>query len=362
MTLGWTVLACGSTSTDQTQGRRSSSNSQQSNSQQSNSQQSNAQSNSPINNQSLQQGTYPVQQAQYNDATGEYTLVLLNNNPPIYRTANLQMARLTDEQIQAGQNAYAEISDGGAILYIPENFQLEYVHNVTEEQVNPQTGQTETVVVRRESNFWSPFAGSFVGTAIANSLFAPRYYVPPVYQSRGPLVGYGGYGSSYDGAVKSYSSRYQAPPPAVKNRSVLRTSGTAKSSDRSPSNRSTNNPVTSNSPNQTPTSNPTNRSINNNLTNNGSTGNSSTNGGSGSNEPTDNKTTGTPANTTNTDRSTGSGVGASDLRRNDSQGSSQKASPSQSTKKRSPSFGSGGTRRSPSSRPRRSSGGRRRRR
>ncbi|MGL5081406.1 MAG: hypothetical protein ACRC8A_07950 [Microcoleaceae cyanobacterium] len=246
------------------------------------------------NSNSVSPGEYSLQQAEYDDATGEYTLMLLGSTPPIYRTVDLQMARLTDEELQAGKQSYVTINGDQAVLHLAEDFKIGYVHNVTENQVDPQTGQTETVVVRRESNFWSPFAGSLAGTVIANSLFAPRYYIPPVYQSGGRLVGYGGYGNSYGGAVDNYRSRNNAPPAAVKNRQVLRTTGAVRS------------PSTSTSPQR--------------------------------------KTT---------NRSTGSGVGSSDLRK-----PSQTTRPTQTAKPRSPSFGSSGTTRR---RPSYSGGGRRRR-
>ncbi len=114
-------------------------------------------------------------------------------------------------------------------MYITEDFKIEYVHNVTETQTNPQTGRTETVVVRRESNFWTPFAGALAGQAIGSLLFRPQYYVPPVYQPGGVLTGYGGYGSSYSQAVDRYQDRYKAPPAAVKNRQTLRTTGSVRS-------------------------------------------------------------------------------------------------------------------------------------
>ena len=112
-----------------------------------------------------------------------------------------------------------------------EDFKIEYVHAVTETQTNPQTGQQETVVVRRENNFWSPFAGAVAGNlagqAIGSLLFRPQYYVPPVYQPGvSVLRGHGGYGSSYGQAVERYQTRYSAPPSAVQNRrSNFRTTG-----------------------------------------------------------------------------------------------------------------------------------------
>lgn len=111
----------------------------------------------------LSDGQYPVQQVEYNDADGTYNLFLLNTptgTPPVYRTQNLQMARLTDEEIKAGKDTYLKVENGQPALYLTEGFRIQYVHNVTETQVNPQTGQQETVVVRQENSFWSPFCRS----------------------------------------------------------------------------------------------------------------------------------------------------------------------------------------------------------
>ena len=178
-------------------------------------------------------GKYPVQQAEYDDGTGQYTLFLLNTpagTPPEFRTENLQMARLTDEQIKAGEKSHLKVENGQPALYLTEDFKIQYTHNVTETQTNPQTGQQETVVVRRENNFWAPFAGAVAGNiagqAIGSLLFRPQYYVPPVYQPGASVLrGYGGYGSSYGQAVDSYRTRYNAPPAAVRNRQIFRTTG-----------------------------------------------------------------------------------------------------------------------------------------
>jgi hypothetical protein len=173
-------------------------------------------------------GRYPVQQASYNDGDGTYTLMLLNTpagSPPVYTTTNLQMARLTDEAISKGEKSYLEVEGDNATLYLTEDFKIEYLHAVTETRDNPQTGERETVVIRQESNFWSPFAGALAGQAIGSLLFSPRYYVPPIYQPGTTLRGYGGVGTTYGGAVREYQSRHNAPPPAVKNRQVLRTTG-----------------------------------------------------------------------------------------------------------------------------------------
>jgi hypothetical protein len=176
----------------------------------------------------LPAGQYPVQQVTYDDADGSYTLMLLNTpagNPSVVRTTNLPLARLTDDEIKAGQKSYLKVESGQPSLYLTEDFKIEYVHNVVENQVNPQTGQTETVIVRQEPSFWTPFAGALAGQAIGSLLFRPHYYVPPIYQPGVPLAGFGGYGSSYNQAVDRYRTRYQAPPLAVRNRQTFRTTG-----------------------------------------------------------------------------------------------------------------------------------------
>ncbi|MBE9106411.1 hypothetical protein IQ229_16200 [Nostoc cf. edaphicum LEGE 07299] len=185
-------------------------------------------------NTKLGDGEYKIQQATYDDATGEYSLFLLNNNPPTFATENLQMARLTDDEIKQGKKTYLKVEKGQPILYLTEDFKIDYVHNVTENKTNPQTGQQETVVVRRENSFWAPFAGSVAGAvagqAIGSLLFRPQYYVPPVYQSGQGLSGFGGYGGTYGQAVQSYQTRYNTQPAAVRNRTAFRNTGTIRRS------------------------------------------------------------------------------------------------------------------------------------
>jgi hypothetical protein len=208
LVLCWTTVACGSPSSNQSQTTFN-----------------NNVASAPTK---ISDGKYPVQQASYNDADGSYTLMLLNTppgTPPIFQSTNLQMARLTEEEIANGENTYLKVDGGQPIMYLTEDFRIEYVHNVTETATNPQTGQTETVIVRRESNFWAPFAGALAGQALGSLLFTPQYYVPPIYQPGGMITGYGGYGTSYSQAVNSYQERYNTPPAAVKNRQTLRTTG-----------------------------------------------------------------------------------------------------------------------------------------
>lgn len=217
LTLCWTTVACGSSnSTTQLPPNQNVSVRPQSNS-------------------NLSSGEYPVQQASYSDANGEYTLFLLNTPagvPSTYRTTDLQMAQLTPEEISAGKKSYLKIDNGQASLHLKEDFKIEYVHAVTETRTDPQTGQPQTVIVRQESGgFWAPFAGAVAGSVVGNLLFRPQYYVPPVYQPGVTVInGYGGYGRTYDQAVNQYQARYQAPPPAVRNRpAYLRTTGRIRS-------------------------------------------------------------------------------------------------------------------------------------
>jgi hypothetical protein len=179
----------------------------------------------------LSDGQYLLQQASYDDGDGSYTLMLLDTppgEPSVFRTTNLPMARLTDEEMEAGQKSYLKVEKGQPSLHLSEDFRIEYVHNVTETQVNPQTGEREVVVVRQEPSFWTPFAGALAGQALGNLLFRPHYYFPPVYQPGVPLTGYGSYGRTYGQAVQQYQSRYQAPPAEVRNRQ-FRTTGRLRS-------------------------------------------------------------------------------------------------------------------------------------
>jgi hypothetical protein len=189
----------------------------------------NSQTESPAPPQNrLSDGEYPVQQATYNDGNGEYSVALLNTKPgdsSVYRAENIPMARLTQEETSSGKKSYLKVEKNQPSLHLTEDFKIEYTHNVTENRTNPQTGQQETVVVRQESNFWTPFAGALAGQALGSLLFRPQYYVPPIYQPGGSLVGFGGYGSTYNQAVNRYQSRYQAPPAEVRNRQTFRTTG-----------------------------------------------------------------------------------------------------------------------------------------
>ena len=200
----------------------------------------------------LSDGQYDVQQATYDDSNGEYTLFLINAQPPTLKTENLQMARLTDDEVKQGKKSYLKVENGQPAFYLTPDFKIEYVHNVTENRTNPQTGQQETVVVRQQNGFWAPFAGSVAGSiagqAIGNMLFRPQHYVPPVYQpGASVLTGYGGYGRSYGDAVSSYRTRYNVAPPVERNRTAFRSTGSIRRSYPGNSIRTAPRPYTGNS-------------------------------------------------------------------------------------------------------------------
>jgi hypothetical protein len=177
----------------------------------------------------LPDGKYPVQQANYDDGDGAYSLMVLDTPPGVpalFEAEQLAMARLTDEEVKAGKASYLNVEGGKPTLYLTPDFKIEYTHNVAEERPNPQTGAKETVVVRQESSFWSPFAGAIAGQIVANTLFRPNYYMPPMYQPGGLMMGYGGYGSTYGGAVSHYQERNNNQSPiAERNRQSFRTTG-----------------------------------------------------------------------------------------------------------------------------------------
>ncbi len=184
-----------------------------------------------ISNQ-VKDGSYPIQQAEYNDINGIYALTLLNTPPgtsSTYSTDNLQMARLTPEQIADGKNNYLDITRDAVVMYIKEDFKIEYIHNVIEPQTNSQT-EAPRNVVRRESSFWSPFAGAMAGQALGSILFSPQYYVPPIYRSGQVMNGYGSYGNNYNQAVQSYRNKFNTAPPAVKNKQTFRTTSNLRKS------------------------------------------------------------------------------------------------------------------------------------
>ena len=216
LTLVWTTAACSGAENYSTSAPQS--------------QQEQPEATAPAANSTIADGQYPVQQATYDDSSGEYNLMLLNTQPgqSLFRSSNLPLARLTEEEISAGKTSELRVENNQPALYLTPDFRIEYVHNVTETQTNAQTGQQEVVVVRQESNFWTPFAGALAGQAIGSLLFRPQYYMPPIYQPGVVMRGYGGYGRNYNEAVSRYQSRYQAPPAEYRNRQ-FRSSGRLRS-------------------------------------------------------------------------------------------------------------------------------------
>lgn len=166
----------------------------------------------------LPAGTYDVQDVRYDDATGNYQLFLLGVPPgrkPLFQHADVQLARLPDAEVAEGKKAYFEVTEAGEqVLHLPATYDITYVHNVTDERVDPVTGQPETVVVRQETSSWSPFASALAGAALGNMLFAPRYYYPPPYNPGG-MTGFGGAGPSRAMAGSAYAERYGSPPRAA---------------------------------------------------------------------------------------------------------------------------------------------------
>lgn len=176
----------------------------------------------------LPDGQYPVQQATYDDGDGSYRLMLLNTpagQGSVITLDQLPMARLGDEAIAQGEKARLTVEKQTPVLYLSEDFRIEYVHNVPETPSTQAPGQPQTVIVHRESSFWTPFAGALAGQMVGNLLFSPHYYVPPVYQPGVPLVGYGGYGTSYGAAVRSYQKQYRQAPAAIQNQQRFRSTG-----------------------------------------------------------------------------------------------------------------------------------------
>jgi hypothetical protein len=274
----------------------------------------------------LPDGKYPLQQATYDDGDGLYTAMILNAPPgfgSLYRQENLPMARLTEEEIKAGEKSYLKVENGQPALYLTEDFKIEYVHNVVEQQENPATGQREQVVVRQEPSFWSPFAGSLAGSlagqAIGSMLFRPQYYVPPQYSPGREMVGYGSYGNSYREANDRYRERYRELPAAERNRTVFRTAGRQR-------------------PDRLKVQNPNGNSLNRNSNNSNS--NSNNNSQPRQTQPAQTQPSG---NSQTGDRSTGSGYGSSNLR--PSKRSQQYSKPSTPQRSQKSGFGSGRRRR-----------------
>lgn len=301
-------------------------------------------------------GDYPVQQVSYDDSNGQYNLMLLNlpqGASPVFRTDALQMARISDEDVKAGKASYFQVQGDRQVLHLTPEFQIQYVPTVAENRVDPNTGETKVVYVRQQPTFWSPFlTGAAVG-AVASNLLTPRYYVPPAYVVGQPLVGYGGYGNTYDRAVSSYQSRYNEPPRSSRNRTTFRTTGNItrpQTTNRSTTTSTTPPSTTTRTsprPNSFGSSPRTSPASTTKTTGSKTTNTNSSTGSSAGASPSTAPATTTRQKPKNTNRSTGSGFGSSTLRNS--------GGTSTSKPRRRSSFGSSGGRRS-------RSGSRRRRR
>ncbi|MEM1426997.1 MAG: hypothetical protein AAGF75_10655 [Cyanobacteria bacterium P01_H01_bin.130] len=301
-----------------------------------------AQQTAPGTSAPLPAGEYAVQQVSYDDSNGEYRLLLLGTpqgTQPVYSTNALQMARVADEDIQAGKASYLQVQGEQATLFLTPEFQIQYVPFVAENQVDPNTGESTVVYVRQRPTPWSPFSTGFVAGAIASDLLTPRYYVPPSYVVGQPLVGYGGYGNTYDRAVSSYQSRYNEPPRASRSSTQFRSTGavTRSRSTTTTTTGSGNTRTRTTTTQQTPTT----------------SSSPAAKTGSGASGTTSTGTTSTGTTSTvrqqpsNTTRSTGSGFGSNTLR------NSGGTSTSQPRRRSGSSFGRSVRRSRPSSRPRR---------
>ncbi|MEQ8756778.1 MAG: hypothetical protein RID09_25110 [Coleofasciculus sp. G1-WW12-02] len=199
----------------------------------------------------LTDGKYALQQVTYNDANGQYTLFLMNSTGAAYSTTNPQMIPLTQGELNAGEQSYLHKQNNQAVLHLSPDFQIEYMHAVTEGASN-----NEMVIVREESTYWQPFE-SDGGIEIELEFNSPRYYIPPPYRS-GQVLYSGYHASSYDQAVAKYKSNHNTPPPAVSN-NQLRTSGVLRKSTTSQTTTPKTSPESTNSSSTTPST-PTDKS------------------------------------------------------------------------------------------------------
>ncbi len=158
-------------------------------------------------------GTYDIQTIAYDDADGAYRVFLLNppaGAKPLYTTTELQLARLSDEEMATGvAKPRLVVDETGTTGHIPTDFAIQYVHNEVEER------DGQTVVVQQQRSTWSPFMSMVAGAAIGNMLFAPRYYYPPPYVG-GAMSGFGGSGVSRSAAATSFTQQHGKAPQATR--------------------------------------------------------------------------------------------------------------------------------------------------
>jgi len=126
-----------------------------------------------------------VQQVTYDDAGEQPGFAQYSSRyASVFRSQNLQMARLTDEEIKAGQKSYLKVENGQPVLYLTEDFKIEYVHAVTETQTNPQTGNKKPWLCAGRITS-GPLAGAVAGTWQVKQLVvycSDHSIMPPIYQ------------------------------------------------------------------------------------------------------------------------------------------------------------------------------------
>lgn len=268
-------------------------------------------------------GEYPVQQASYNNSTGEYTLMLLNAPPGMnpYRVSNLQMAQLTEAALKAGKTSYLALTGNGGqpVLYLQPSFKIEMLSGAPAANGGP-VGNTMQAGV--QPTYWQPMGGGGE-LDIDLDFHQPYYYVPPPYRAGSVLTGYGGYGRTYERAASTYQQRYNAPPAPVQTRNFRTTPNLRPSPGANP---------LPGAPGNAPASAPLGGPVKASSSQFGS--NAARTASPASTEPA---TRSSP----NSARSSGSGYGSSTLRSSGS--SSVRSRPSNSSNRRS--FGSGRRRR-----------------
>lgn len=163
----------------------------------------------PVESPPLAAGTYDVQSISYDDATALYQVMLVGvpeGQKPLYQSTSLRLARLSDEEIAAGQKTHLAVDAEGPVAKLTPDFNIALTHNVVEE--TPQG----PVVVRTESSMWSPFMMGMTGAMVGNMLFAPRYYYPPPF-SPGVMGGFGASGATRQLASQDFSTRNNGAVP-----------------------------------------------------------------------------------------------------------------------------------------------------
>lgn len=161
----------------------------------------------------LPPGQYGVQNISYDDASGLYSMFLLDTppgTPAQYQTQELRLAQLSEEEVAAGKKAHIVVDAEGPVAKIPADYQIAFTHNVVEEKGG------QPVVVQQHSSMWSPFMMGMTGAMVGQMLFSPRYYYPPPYAGGGVMGGFGGAGTTRALASSDYVSKQGAVPQSTR--------------------------------------------------------------------------------------------------------------------------------------------------